>query len=115
MHRVMRKVTATLLLGVVLFSSLPWEVAAAGLGDAGPAATAVLVTSDADATSGDVPFGDACLCLCTLCPSSTVGRPTADTDDPAWPVGASVAPAGVRRDAHAAPAPPRLLRPPRAS
>lgn len=113
--QMMRKVTATLSLGVVLFSSLPWEVAAAALGDAGIVATEVLTSWDGTATPGDLPLGDACLCLCALCPSSTVGRPSSVTESTAWPRGTSAAVTAVRRDPHAAPAPPRLLRPPRAA
>lgn len=113
--RMMRRVTAALLLGVVLFSSLPWEVAAAGLGDGGLVGTAVLSPSDRDATPGDLPLGDACLCLCTLCPSSTVGRPAPVTERVAWPVEPSAAVTDAGADPHAAPDPGRLLRPPRAA
>lgn len=115
MQRMARRATAALLLGVVLFSSLPWEVAAVGLGEGRPVAAAVLSPSDGDATPGDLPFGDACLCLCTLCPSSTVGRPAPLAECVAWPVEPSAAVTDAGADPHAAPDPGRLLRPPRAA
>lgn len=110
-----RRATAALLLSVVLLSSVPWEVAAVASGDAAPNdAALVLGSRTSDVIPEGTPFGEACMCLCTLCPSSTVGRPSATTVLTFQSFAPSAAVIRAASDPHASPASPRLLRPPRA-